>query len=46
MKIRDLEELDEESFYLQDARDLLVEDDEITPVEAAFMKGWDDAWSE
>ena len=48
MRIKDLEELDEENFYLEDARELLVDGDEITPIEAAFMKGWDEAgeWEE
>lgn len=48
MKIREYEELDDENFYLEDAREILVEDDEITPREAGFMRGWDEAgeWDE
>jgi hypothetical protein len=37
------EELDDESIYSENSRANLVEDDEISAIEAAFMKGWEDA---
>ncbi len=36
------EDLDN-NVYSDKAREKLVEDDELTPVEAAFMEGYDDA---
>lgn len=36
-------EYDLDNFYSDDTRDLLLEDDELKPDEAAFMEGWDGA---
>jgi len=36
-------EYDLDNFYSDDTRDSLLEDDELKPDEAAFMKGWDSA---
>ena len=33
----------EESFYSEDSRKDLVENDELTPLEQAFMMGWEEA---
>ena len=42
------EELDgiveDDSIYSKDVRDRLVEDDELSPEEAGFMKGYDEAY--
>lgn len=35
--------LDDESIYSEDVRNKLLEDDELTPFEAAFMHGYEDA---
>jgi len=40
------EELDEESVYDEDSREDLVEDDEMSPREQAFMKGYEEAEEE
>ena len=32
-----------DSIYSQDFREQLVEDDEMSPYEQAFMKGWEEA---
>ena len=37
------ENLDDESIYSEQVRDQLVEDDELSPMEAAFMQGYDEA---
>ena len=34
---------EDESIYTEEARDQMVEDDELSPMEAAFMQGWDEA---
>ncbi len=34
---------DLEEFYAEDSRDEMVDDDSLSPEEAAFMKGWEDA---
>ncbi|MFH0868361.1 MAG: hypothetical protein V1831_03530 [Candidatus Woesearchaeota archaeon] len=36
--------LDDDSIYSENVRDRLLEDDEISPEEAAFMKGYDEAY--
>jgi len=36
--------LDDESIYSEDVRDQLLDDDELTPSEAGFMKGYDEAY--
>ena len=36
--------LEDESIYSEDVRDQLLEDDELSPMEAAFMKGYDEAY--
>ena len=41
-KIEGVEILDD-NIYSENARELLVEEDELTPLEAAFMRGWDEA---
>ncbi len=33
----------EEDFYSGDSREGMIEDDMLSPLEAAFMKGWDEA---
>ena len=33
----------EESFYSEESRKELVENDELTPLEEAFMMGWEEA---
>jgi len=35
--------IDDESIYSEDVRNILVEDDELTPFEAAFMLGYEEA---
>ena len=38
------EETDEDiSIYSKEARELLLDDDELTPIEEAFMNGYEDA---
>ena len=37
-------DIENDSIYSEDARDRLLEDDELSPVEVAFMKGYDDAY--
>ena len=39
------EKLDDESIYSEQVRDQLVEDDELSPTEAAFMQGYDEAYT-
>jgi len=39
------ENLDDESIYSEQVRDQLVEDDELSPMEAAFMQGYDEAYT-
>lgn len=34
---------DEENIYSEDARELLLEEDELSPEEEAFMRGYDEA---
>lgn len=34
---------DDISIYSKDARELLLEDDELSPMEEAFMNGYEDA---
>lgn len=36
--------LEDESIYSEDVRDQLIEDDELSLTEAAFMKGYDEAY--
>ena len=36
-------DLDEENIYEEVSRDLLLEDDELSPEEEAFMRGYDEA---
>ena len=38
--------INEEDFYEEDARILLLEDDELTPAEDGFMKGYDEKLEE
>jgi hypothetical protein len=33
----------DESIYSEESREELVENDELTPLEEAFMMGWEDA---
>jgi len=45
MRVQDIEQkewVNKEDFYEEDARILLVEDDELTSGESGFMKGYDD----
>ena len=37
------EELQEDDLYDEESRELLVDEDSLTPEEAAFMQGYDDA---
>ncbi len=37
---------DEEGVYSEEDRESLVDDDEISAQEEAFMRGWDDAMDE
>ena len=39
----DADQSDDENIYSEGIRDRLVEDDEMSPEEAGFMKGYDDA---
>ncbi|MCH8328960.1 MAG: hypothetical protein IIB81_01040 [Nanoarchaeota archaeon] len=36
--------IEDDSIYSKDVRDRLVEDDELSPEEAGFMKGYDEAY--
>tara|TARA_Y100000294_G_scaffold167506_1_gene176731 strand:+ start:1172 stop:1327 length:156 start_codon:yes stop_codon:yes gene_type:complete len=36
--------LDDESIYSENVREQLLEDDELSPQEAAFMQGYDEAY--
>lgn len=36
--------LEDESIYSEDVREQLLEDDELSPEEAAFMKGYDESY--
>ena len=40
---RDEEEKDDISIYSKDVRESLLEDDELSPMEEAFMNGYEDA---
>jgi hypothetical protein len=43
---KEIEEgLDDESIYSEDVRDQLLEDDELSPMEAAFMQGYEEAYA-
>ena len=37
------EDIEEESIYSEAARELLLEDGELSPEEEAFMRGYDEA---
>lgn len=37
--------LEEGDVYSQENRQQLVEDDEISPEEEAFMEGWEEGWN-
>jgi len=37
------ENLDDESIYSEQVRDQLVEDDELSPLEAGFMQGYEES---
>lgn len=41
--VDDWEDTGDDSFYSETSRKLLVEDDELSPVEDAFMQGWEEA---
>lgn len=36
--------VDDENVYSEDARNILVEDDELSTEEAGFMQGYDEAY--
>jgi hypothetical protein len=36
--------IEDDSIYSEDVREELLEDDEISPMESAFMKGYDEAY--
>lgn len=38
------EDIEDESIYSEDVREQLLDDDEISPEEAGFMKGYDEAY--
>ncbi len=40
---REIESEDDISIYSRDTRELLLDDDELTPVEDAFMNGYEEA---
>jgi hypothetical protein len=40
---RDEESDDDVNIYSKNARELLLEDDELSPMEEAFMNGYEDA---
>ena len=35
--------IDDLTFYEEDSREELIDSDELTPQEAAFMRGWEDS---
>ena len=39
----DDEEWEDAGFYSEDFREDLISDDEISAIEAAFMRGWEEA---
>lgn len=39
----EMENIDDESIYSEKVRDHLLEDDELSPMEAGFMQGYDGA---
>lgn len=39
---RELVQEDDEDIYSKKSRESLLEDDELTPLEEAFMQGWDE----
>ena len=39
------ESLDDENIYSENVREQLLEDDELSPMEAAFMQGYDEAYT-
>jgi hypothetical protein len=41
-KIEEKQEFDEEDIYCEEAADLMVEDDEVSAAEAAFMQGYEE----
>ena len=41
--LREEESEDDNSIYSKDVRESLLEDDELSPVEEAFMNGYEDA---
>jgi hypothetical protein len=41
-KIEEQPEFDEEDIYCEEAVDLMVEDDEVSAAEAAFMQGYEE----
>jgi len=44
MKIKDEEYFeDDENIYSEDVRETLLEDDELSPEEEAFMRGYEEA---
>ena len=43
--IREDVEMDDESIYSEKVRDQLLEDDELSPMEAGFMQGYDEAYT-
>ena len=42
-KYRDDEDSDDINIYSKNVRELLLEDDELSPMEEAFMNGYEDA---
>jgi hypothetical protein len=40
---RNEESEDDLGIYSEDTREILLEDDELSPIEEAFMNGYDDA---
>jgi hypothetical protein len=43
MKIEEEEFLDDENIYSEDSREMLLDEDELSPEEEAFMNGYDEA---
>lgn len=41
--VLDFEDYDDENIYAESAREMLLEDGEISPEEEAFMRGYDEA---
>ena len=37
-------DIEDDNIYSEDYRDQLLEDDEISPIEDAFMRGYDEAY--